>query len=568
MALKIQTKKFTCPTSTGTQDLTISNFGTVDAALFISCNNGGTGLGGGTWAGGAISIGYTDKTRNYSAGIMLQDAQGTTNTQRDTDDDHCIRLLNDNDVAIVGKYDSDCTDGITIDWTWEDITSGIEFYGIFFGGLENVYSGSAVINATQNSATSVTSPGFEPDIVFLTNIASSFLDPGSMQDHAMLSFGFAVNDTTHLKALYNFESGALTTDSVGSNTLSAGGTLYTGNAATAVTSGGSYRQDSAAGKFYYDASNPTYYRIANEDCDFPLRYGCAENEKTITICAWIKLGTGANECIFSKWHSSSPPSDNSFVFRVISSKLQLFCTHDQNNYTSADHLSTLSNHTWYHVTASYRDSDGQVALRVRDQNGEIVGTDIDKTLWSAATYHMNIPKWPFEIGAFRADADPDGVFDGYIDELVIFDKFLSADEVTAIAKGTTNTLCALYNFESGAFTTDSIGNNTLTAGAAASEETTDVKQGYCCAYFPSGGTNAYYYIDDVNWNGPLRTHGKRTSDIDTISVCTWFKTKDMSSYQMIFSKGILQYNQRTFCCWLHENRTFQITWGWSNGSQW
>ena len=244
---------------------------------------------------------------------------------------------------------------------------------------------------------------------------------------------FSINKVV---ALYNFEPGYLTTDSVGSNTLSAGGTYWTGNTASSISSAGSYRQGVGSAKFYYNGSNPTYYRISDEDCDFPLRYGCASNEKTISICAWIKLGTGANECILGKWRGKiSSPNDNSFVFRVISSKLQLYCRHDQNGDTAADHLSTLTSHVWYHVTASYRDSDGRVALRVRDINGNVAGTDIDKTLWAAPGYYINIAKFPFEIGAYRYNDNPDGIFDGYMDELVIFNKFLSAEDSTNIAKG-------------------------------------------------------------------------------------------------------------------------------------
>ena len=110
-------------------------------------------------------------------------------------------------------------------------------------------------------------------------------------------------------ALYNFENGALTTDSKGGNTLSVGG-----NSPTAVMV--DYKQGLASCDF--EASNNQYWTIADADLDagFPLKNGDAVGN--ISVCCWIKL-TGKNE--YQTFYEKGDTDKWSFTLGVSNSNL-------------------------------------------------------------------------------------------------------------------------------------------------------------------------------------------------------------------------------------------------------
>jgi hypothetical protein len=64
---------------------------------------------------------------------------------------------------------------------------------------------------------------------------------------------------------------------------------------------------------------------------------------------------------------------------------------------------------------------------------------------------------------------------------------------------------AVWNFESGALTTDSKSTNTLTNYQTVAEETGDYKQGSCCASFDGGSRQLYRADTDLSAGFPLKS---------------------------------------------------------------
>lgn len=153
------------PTSNGgTQDLTISGFGTPKCALFF----GGYGTANGTAVNHAgLWIGAYDGTRQYSMGQASEDNVNPTDTGSVIDANSAINTL----LATSQAQDGDgtasfITDGARL--TWADAPpSAYLINALLIGGsgVSNCYVGQATGNATQDATTAVSAPGFEPDIV-------------------------------------------------------------------------------------------------------------------------------------------------------------------------------------------------------------------------------------------------------------------------------------------------------------------------------------------------------------------------------------------------------------------
>lgn len=225
-------------------------------------------------------------------------------------------------------------------------------------------------------------------------------------------------------ALYRFESGALTTDSSGN-----GNTLTDVNTVAEDTTN---EKEGACCADFTKANSEVLYRTdANLSSNFPLKSGTSN--KKFTISAWIRLKSvvpaGAYYVIFSKYGSGLM----SFWMGLNEDEKLMFSLGYNNGDSeelSSPHASALSTNTWYRATISYDDSDKSYAIRIRDANGSVVGTD----LTGNTTNNINVEGGRIGIGAAYWTSWVQ-YFDGLIDELVVFKRVLSATEITAIAKG-------------------------------------------------------------------------------------------------------------------------------------
>lgn len=168
-------------------------------------------------------------------------------------------------------------------------------------------------------------------------------------------------------AIYNMESGALTTDSKGTNTL-------TNSGVTADVTG--EPQGSAWGLFVRSESD--YMTIADTDLDtdYPLKDG--EVQKSWTIAFWVELNTVDVIGVHTLLRKGNGASDKSINMVVNTNNyVQVFLSSDgtewDNNFS---HNTALEVDVLYKVTITYDDTNGAYRIRIWDDDASAIhGTD-------------------------------------------------------------------------------------------------------------------------------------------------------------------------------------------------
>jgi len=236
-------------------------------------------------------------------------------------------------------------------------------------------------------------------------------------------------------ALWRFESGALTTDSKGTNTLTDINTV--GEDAV------NYKEGACSADFEINNAEEFYILDANLDAGFPLKNG--DPIKIISVCGWVKFesfaSSSAARILFNKWVSGS--NKRTFLAQAAYNNGSNSVARIGLGYNAGvgqehiEHASALSLATWYHMTFTYDNSDKSYAIRIRDTNGNTVGTDKTGTATLDAN-KLNVEDAFLAIGALGIESTPsfDWRMDGLIDEVVVFKDIITAGEATQIALGT------------------------------------------------------------------------------------------------------------------------------------
>jgi hypothetical protein len=193
MGVTIATVQTTCDTAGGgTQNITTTDLGGLTPKAAVLIVSGATTLDTAA-AGARLGVGFTDGTNQFSFSIQSEDGQGTTDTDRRSENDELVSIMLANGLVDgEANFSAFIANGITIAWG-DYPASAYYITAIFFAGTDvSAYCGSFTPNTTQNSSVDVTTVGFEPDVVlFLYNHIVSIPDKNQ---HAILSFGAAVND--------------------------------------------------------------------------------------------------------------------------------------------------------------------------------------------------------------------------------------------------------------------------------------------------------------------------------------------------------------------------------------
>jgi chitodextrinase len=220
-------------------------------------------------------------------------------------------------------------------------------------------------------------------------------------------------------ALWSLEDGALTTDSIGSNTL-------TNSGVTSDTT--NYQEGSGAADFEFGDSDEMSIGDGSLDSGFPLKSG--DTNKKISVCCWIKPESLASyRWLVSKYDYTN--AKRSFAVALDESgHLGLFTGYNSGgSYEGHWSTSTLSTGSWYHIAVTYDDSDRSWRLRAWSAGSSSIVVDLSGT----KTNNINIEDADWVIG--NVD-NATAYYDGVIDEVVVFNDILSSGEIDEIREAT------------------------------------------------------------------------------------------------------------------------------------
>lgn len=231
------------------------------------------------------------------------------------------------------------------------------------------------------------------------------------------------------KGLWRFESGALTTDSMGLNAaLTAVGTPDE----DAVD----YKEGSCCVDLESGSTESYYIADASLTAGFPLKNG--DTTKTLTWCCWFKPESiGSANYMISKYDSANNKRSLALVL-TNSGGNQITALWGYGTGGSSEIITvipspslTINTGEWYHV-----------GLVVDGVNKTIYFRVYRASLQTVATYSttvaqvLNVEDAQFRIGG--RSGDNSFTYDGRIDEVVVFSSLLSAADIDEIRNQTYN----------------------------------------------------------------------------------------------------------------------------------
>jgi hypothetical protein len=201
--------RISADTSTGTQDITTSDLGGLvpKAAIFI-CSVGVTD--GTPAADFNLSYGAVDGTRQWCTSSNTADSLGSTDTYSTTDTDKCIRINTAGTPTIDGdaEFTSFITNGVRINWLNAPSSAWLVTVILFTGEGITAHANAVGLGNSVDNSVDVTSPGFEPTVIFTACQGDLAADDG--QTHVMPSFGLVHNGDSVVQrsAAWNIRNGA------------------------------------------------------------------------------------------------------------------------------------------------------------------------------------------------------------------------------------------------------------------------------------------------------------------------------------------------------------------------
>ncbi len=260
---------------------------------------------------------------------------------------------------------------------------------------------------------------------------------GRKVEHKDEEFIFA--DDANLQGLWYFEeAGDATrldeTDNDNDLTETSGDTI----AQSSYSKEGDYSADFEAGDTEYlsiSDANQTGLDISGADCE-------------MTISLWLKVeNISGHMFMVSKYDAST--NNRAYQFRIdTTGALKAVISQDGSSYDQITGGTILTQGTWYHGAVVYDDTDIRLYL-----NGESDATPVAHT----SGIHDNSSD--FVVGAYETG---NYYYDGLIDEVAVFDRDLSADEIYEIYDARKDTYgwgdLSITETDSGASTFESDGN--------------------------------------------------------------------------------------------------------------
>jgi len=214
-------------------------------------------------------------------------------------------------------------------------------------------------------------------------------------------------------ALFSLNDGALTTDTLGTNTLTNNGTV--------TSNTGEYMEGDASGDFEYSSSQYMSCADGSLDADFPLEDDNATLDLSIT--AWIKYEELHDfSYVWGKYAEAA--GDRSLGLYMTSNDTLCLITSFNTEYHCHD--TPMVTGRWYHVAVTKQEY--AYRIRIYDNTAEAIhGSDATGVFDNA----MVNSDAAWQIGSRGAAR----YFDGEIDEVVVFKDILTIPEIDQIRNG-------------------------------------------------------------------------------------------------------------------------------------
>ncbi|MBN1507021.1 MAG: pre-peptidase C-terminal domain-containing protein [Sedimentisphaerales bacterium] len=226
-------------------------------------------------------------------------------------------------------------------------------------------------------------------------------------------------------ALWQFETGLLTKDSIGTNTLT--------NVGDGVTASATAKQGASSGS--WDATDYMKITDAALSTKFPLKSGT--NNKKVSVSLWFQCSLLSSRVLFSK-NDSLSTNNHSFALSVEHTSGTSYYLHTHigttggaNDEAKAHAPVQIYAGRWYHLGATYDDSNKSYRMRLYDAT-------TDSVTESTGNFYGNISLTATDvlIGAWLRGGGPAAHWAGLIDEVAVFNDILTAAEIDKIRQGT------------------------------------------------------------------------------------------------------------------------------------
>ncbi len=181
----------------------------------------------------------------------------------------------------------------------------------------------------------------------------------------------------------------------------------------------------------FGLNNSCYYFNGNNAyIDLPTNAGQISGATSFSISAWIEtevINSSIPQAIFTNWHMSTSPVGVpiGFYFTIYNNKIY-------SNYTSGQGIGSNSNITqnqWHNIIIVY---DGSQSVNSNREKLYIDGAEVQLD-FSCLNCNVTIPNSIGLLGTYsRIGARPNEFFKGKIDDICIWNRVISSDEIIGI----------------------------------------------------------------------------------------------------------------------------------------
>jgi hypothetical protein len=187
--VRVRVKRFAADTSGGTQDITIPNFGTPKAVMFIGTTETSDGISTGTGGYVSLGIGFTDGTNNRLGVGHILDGAATSSDMIRLDTSECCGVRAPSDAAEnFASFSTWITDGVRISWTTAPEAAYL-IDVVFFGGDDLQAAVGDV-----NSNLTLSGLSFAPELALLYQPHGRFNTKDTDSSNIRGGFGISYNN--------------------------------------------------------------------------------------------------------------------------------------------------------------------------------------------------------------------------------------------------------------------------------------------------------------------------------------------------------------------------------------